>query len=134
MTTRRSLAVLAAAAFGFLRARPARAAPARDADPAPDAMLLTIVLKHDETLTLPEIEAKLRAHGWLRDFPPAGVAVVSWYVMMGLGQVVTLRFPPGRLREVNSLVEKEAWGAFRTEFYPTYDYRRLFEELKAQSG
>ena len=49
--------------------------------------------------------------------------VVTWYVMMGVGQVVTLRFLPERLREVNILIERAAWGGYRTEFYPTYDYR-----------
>jgi hypothetical protein len=43
--------------------------------------------------------------------------------MMGIGQVVTLRFPPAKLRDVNLQIEHGAWGAFRTEFYATYDYR-----------
>jgi hypothetical protein len=51
--------------------------------------------------------------------------VVSWYVMMGIGQVVTLRLPPSRLREVNRVIENSAWGAYRTEFYPTYDYKAV---------
>jgi hypothetical protein len=42
--------------------------------------------------------------------------------MMDIGQVVTLRFPAERLCEVNRAVEQTAWGGFRTEFYPTYDY------------
>jgi len=58
-------------------------------------------------------------------FPPPGVEVVSWYVMMGIGQVVTLRLPASRLREVNRLLEDKAWGAYRTEFYPTYDYKAV---------
>jgi hypothetical protein len=70
--------------------------------------------------------------GWFRDFPPQGVEVVSWYVMMGIGQVVTLRFPAERLREINRLVESEAWGGYRTEFYPTYDYRSLYAQLQAK--
>ncbi len=48
--------------------------------------------------------------------------------MMGVGQVVTLRVPPARLRDVNLAVENGAWGAYRTEFYPTYDYRAIWEE------
>ena len=42
--------------------------------------------------------------------------------MMGIGQVVTLRLPASRLREINRVLEDTAWGAYRTEFYPTYDY------------
>jgi len=53
--------------------------------------------------------------------------VVSWYVMMGIGQVVTLRFPAERLRDVNLAIEHGAWGAYRTEFYPTYDYKPVWE-------
>ncbi len=53
--------------------------------------------------------------------------------MMGLGQVVTLRFPAERLRDVNSAVEQTAWGGYRTEFYPTYDDRQLAEEAKAKA-
>jgi hypothetical protein len=64
----------------------------------------------------------------MQAFPPAGVEVVSWYVMMGIGQVVTLRFPAERLREVNRLVEEKAWGPYRTDFYPTYDYRAVAEQ------
>ncbi len=86
-------------------------------------MTLTIFLKHDESQTLDEINARLRRQGFYESFPPPGVEVLSWNVLMGVGQVVTLRFPAERLREVNRAVEKTAWGGYRTEFYPTYDYR-----------
>ena len=57
---------------------------------------------------------------------------MSWYVMMGIGQVVTLRVPADRLREVNRVVEESAWGGYRTEFYPTYDYRVLAEQQRSR--
>jgi hypothetical protein len=41
-------------------------------------------------------------------FPPKGVEVVSGYVMMGIGQVVTLRLPALLLREVNRILGKTA--------------------------
>jgi len=44
---------------------------------------------------------------------------------MGIGQVITLRLPASRLREVNRVLEDTAWGAYRTEFYPTYDYKAI---------
>ena len=65
-----------------------------------------------------------------RNFPPQGIEVVSWYIMMGIGQVVTLRVPASRLREVNRAIEQSAWGAYRTEFYPTYDYKPIAEEQR----
>lgn len=69
------------------------------------SFLLTIFLRHDQTKTLDEIGAHLKKTGWGRKFPPQGMEVVSWYVMMGIGQVVTLRVPARRLREVNRAVE-----------------------------
>jgi hypothetical protein len=42
--------------------------------------------------------------------------------------------PASRVREVNRVLEDTAWGAYRTEFYLTYDYRAvgLAEHEKAQ--
>lgn len=99
---------------------------------AKDAILLTIFLKHDQSKTLDEIQAQLEKNGFYRNFPPAGVEVVSWYVMMGLGQVVTLKVPPALLRQVNLAIEHSAWGAFRTEFFATYDYKPIWEAERQQ--
>ena len=96
-------------------------------------ILLTIFLRHDESKPLDEINNELRRQGYYKAFPPAGVEVVSWYVMMGIGQVVTLRVPADRLREVNLAIEKTAWGGYRTEFYPTYDYKAIGEAERAKS-
>jgi len=102
---------------------------------APEAdtrMMLTIFLRHDQTKTLDEIRAHLEKTGFTASFPPQGVEVISWYVMMGIGQVVTVRFPAERLREVNRMIEQKAWGAYRTEFYPTYDYKAVWEQERAK--
>ncbi len=98
------------------------------AHPPGDAILLTIFLRHDQSRPLPELNAQLAKNGWYEKFPPAGIEIASWYVVMGIGQVVTLRVPPDRLREVNLAVENAGWGAYRTEFYPTYDFRPVWEE------
>ena len=90
---------------------------------ADNAILLTIFLRHDQSRPLGELNAQLARQCFYKAFPPAGVEVVSWYVMMGIGQVVTLRLPASRLREVNRIFETTAWGVYRTEFYPTYDYK-----------
>jgi hypothetical protein len=101
-------------------------APAENAALAADnAMMLTVFLKHDQSRPLSELNAQLERQGFYKAFPPAGIEVVSWYVMMGVGQVVTLRLPPSRLREVNRIMENSAWGSYRTEFYPTYDYKAI---------
>lgn len=95
--------------------------------------MLTIFLKHDQSKNLGQIQAQLEETEFWKHFPPEGIEIVSWYVMMGIGQVITLKVPPGRLREVNRSVELHAWGAFRTEFYATYDLRGAVEELIAQA-
>jgi hypothetical protein len=100
------------------------AAPAENAAPTADnAVLLTIFLKHDQSRPLSELNAQLAKQGYYKQFPPPGIEVVSWYVMMGIGQVVTIKLPASRLREVNRIFENTAWGSYRTEFYPTYDYK-----------
>lgn len=101
-------------------------APAQTASPPAspgEYILLTVFLRHDQSKTLEEINQQLDQTGFWAKFPPEGIAVESWYVMMGIGQVVTLRVPPARLREVNLSIEQNAWKAFRTEFYPTYDLK-----------
>ncbi len=83
-----------------------------NAAPTPDnAVMLTIFLKHDQSRPLSELNAQLEKQGFYKAFPPAGIEVVSWYVMMGIGQVVTLRLPASRLREVNRIFETTAWGS-----------------------
>lgn len=93
----------------------------------PGVMMLTIFLRHDQSKSLAQINAQAQANGFNQKFPPPGVEVVSWYVIMGIGQVVTLRFPAEKLREVNLAIENGAWGAYRTDFYATYDYKPVWE-------
>ena len=136
------VAVSSAAAFAQTApvATPAPAtAPAENtnsnATPVGDGtFLLTIFLKHDQSKTLPKINEQLKEQGFFKAFPPPGVQVVSWYVMMGIGQVVTLRVPADKLREVNRAIENTAWGGYRTEFYPTYDYKAVAEQMRAQNN
>jgi hypothetical protein len=123
-----SLLAIAALAGGlsFSSGAGAQTAPAENAAPTADnAVMLTIFLKHDQSRPLSELNAQLEKQGYYKAFPPQGVEVVSWYVMMGIGQVVTLRLPASRLREVNRILENSAWGSYRTEFYPTYDYKAI---------
>ena len=95
--------------------------------------LLTIFLKHDQSKTLAELHAQLKKTEFAKNFPPEGVEIVSWYVMMGIGQVVTLRVPAEKLRAVNRAIEERAWGTYRTEFYATYDYKPIWEAAREQA-
>jgi hypothetical protein len=106
---------------------------ARPQEQKDDTILLTIFLRHDQSKPLDQINAQLREQGYYKKFPPPGIEVASWYVMMGIGQVVTLKVPASRLREVNRAIEQSAWGGYRTEFYPTYDYKAVAEEQRRQN-
>jgi hypothetical protein len=97
-------------------------------------IMLTVFLRHDQTKTLDEINQHLERTGFRENFPPPGVEIVSYHIVMGIGHVITLRVPPEKLREVNTTFEKGAWGAFRTEFYPTYDYLPVFNEMKKKQS
>ena len=112
------------------------AIPATAQQQPPGTFLLTVFLKHDQSKPLDQINEQLRNQKYYETFPPDGIEVVSWYVMMGIGQVVTLRVPGDRLREVNRAIERTAWGAYRTEFYPTYDLKPVMEAeiRKARQG
>lgn len=120
-------------AISLLAALPAFAqatAPAQPAATREGTMLMTVFLKHDQSKTLDEINEGLKRNGYYDKFPPAGVEVDSWYVVMGIGQIVTLRFAPDRLREVNRILEQTAWGGYRTEFFPTYDYKSVADQQR----
>jgi hypothetical protein len=120
---------------GSVSAQTVAAPPASTASATPDnAVLLTVFLKHDQSRPLGELNAQLAKQGFYRAFPPPGIEVVDWDVVMGIGQIVILRLPASRVREVNRVLEDTAWGAYRTEFYLTYDYKAvgLAEHEKAQ--
>jgi hypothetical protein len=95
-------------------------------------VLLTIVLKHHPGLVLDEVQARLKAGEWWERFPIPGTRVVSWTVAMGFGQIVTLECPPHLLGAVNLELERSAWGVFRTEVYPTYDFVPVRERIQAR--
>src|SRR5215468_8819010 len=101
----------------------------QDAD-ADGKIMLTVILRYDQSKTLDEINDHLEKTGFRKTFPPEGVEILSYNIVMGVGHIITLRLPPDKLREVNLAFEHGVWGAFRTEFYPTYDYLKVFDELK----
>src|ERR1044071_9789375 len=106
-----AIVALAGAVLFATEAAAQTTTPAPSATPTPDnAVMLTVFLKHDQSRPLGELNAQLEKQGFYKAFPPEGIEVVSWYVMMGVGQVVTLRLPASRLREVNRIIETSAWG------------------------
>ncbi len=121
------ISALACASVAERASAQGAAAPQTGSAPASqdNAILLTIFLKHDQSRPLSELNAQLERQGFYKKFPPEGMEVVSWNIVMGIGQVITLRLPATRLREVNRVLEETAWGAYRTEFFPTYDYKAI---------
>jgi hypothetical protein len=130
---------LALAAFAFALPAASQAPPPQSPTPPgpaatpSDYILLTVIMRHDQTMNLGELNKIQEEQGFWAKFPPEGIQVESWYIAMGLGYIVTLRVPPARLREVNRAVEQGAWKAFRTEFYPTYDAKKIAETLREQA-
>jgi hypothetical protein len=125
---RRTALLVALAWPGMVHAQTVAAPPAGSAIATADnAMLLTVFLKHDQARPLAALNDQLAKQGFYKAFPPPGIEVVSWNVVMGIGQIIVLRCPATRLREVNRVLEDTAWGPYRTEFFPTYDYRAVAE-------
>ena len=98
-----------------------------------DDIMLTVFLRHDQSQALDEFQTKLDDRGWWDNFPPEGVEVVSWNVVMGIGQIATLRMHPSKIQAVNVALEKYAWGVFRTETFATYDFMAVRERLARES-
>ena len=95
---------------------------ATTAQASSDSIMITIFLKYQQDKSLKQIQEIQTQNKFLEMFPPKEARVVSWYVMMGIGQVVTVKLPAKNLRTLNLTIENGAWGAYNTEFYPTYDF------------
>src|SRR5580700_11212389 len=81
----------------------------RAQEPGSDGkIMLTVFLRHDQTKTLDEIDDHLNKTGFRKNFPPEGVEIVSYNIVMGIGHIITLRLPPDKLREVNLAFEHGA--------------------------
>ncbi|MBT8355071.1 MAG: hypothetical protein KJO60_11145 [Desulfofustis sp.] len=93
-------------------------------------LLVTVILRHDQSKNLDQIMAYLKETGFYRDFPPEGSELVSWVVAMSYGFIIQLRVEPSALRTLNRYIEQKAWGAFRYEVYPTYDFEPIAQKFK----
>lgn len=97
-----------------------------------DKILVTVVLKHQQDKSLTELQQKMDENRFWQSFPPEGTEIDSWYVMMGLGQVITVKIHPKDLRTLNLAIEKSAWGIFDTDIYPTYEFKGIAASIKAK--
>ncbi len=95
-----------------------------------DKVLLTVILHHDQSKTLDEIMAHAKKTGFYRDFPPEGTELVSWTVAMSYGFIIVVRVDADKVRTLNRYMESKAWGAWRYEVYPSYDFASIAVQLK----
>jgi len=95
-----------------------------------DKVLLTVILHHDQSKTLDEIMAHAKKTGFYRDWPPEGVEPVAWTVAMSYGFIITVRVEADKVRNLNRYMESKAWGAWRYEVYPSYDFTAIAAQLK----
>ena len=95
-----------------------------------NTLLVTVILRHDQSKNLDEIMAYAKETGFYRDFPPEGCELVSWTVAMSYGFIIHLRLQPSALRTLNRYIEQKAWGAFRYEIYPSYDFEPIARTFK----
>lgn len=95
-------------------------------------LLVTVILRHDQSKNLDEIMGYLRETGFYREFPPEGCELVSWVVAMSYGFIIQLRLEPSALRSLNRYIEEKAWGAFRYEVYPAYDFEPIAKKFKEE--
>ena len=99
---------------------------------ADDKLLVTVILRHDQSKNLDEIMGYLKETGFYREFPPEGCELVSWVVAMSYGFIIHLRLEPSALRNLNRFIEQKAWGAFRYEVYPSYDFEPIARKFKEE--
>ena len=51
---------------------------------------------------------------------------------MSFGFIIQVKVEPSKVRNLNRFMEQKAWGAFRYEVYPAYDFRPIAENLKKE--
>lgn len=99
-----------------------------------EKVLMTVILRHDQSKPLEEIMQHLKKSGFYRDFPPEGCELVSWVVAMSLGFIIQFRVEPDKLRSLNRYMEEKAWGPFRYEAYASYDFQAIGARFKLEQS
>lgn len=97
-----------------------------------DSTMITVFLKHIQNSPVDSIQANAMRQHFYQKIEASHARIVSWYVAMGLGQILTLKFPAKDLRTVNNIFERGAWGSFHTEMFPTYDFKPVYPVMLAK--
>jgi hypothetical protein len=95
-------------------------------------VMITIILRPNQDMSVTEIQQQMLENGFWKDFPPENAEVISWYSVMGVGYIITVKIHASKLSELNEAVQNAAWGAFSTEFYPAYDYMPVYKDMKGK--
>ncbi|WP_227413213.1 hypothetical protein [Chryseobacterium culicis] len=93
---------------------------------ANDSVMVTAILRHLQENPVDSIQARVMKQQFYQKLNKSHARILSWNVVMGIGQIITLRFKPEYTREVNQVFESGAWGGFKTEFYPSYDFLPIY--------
>lgn len=96
---------------------------------ANDSVTLTVILRHLQENPVDTIQGRIMKQKFYEKLSQSHAKVLSWNVVMGIGQIITLRFRPQYIREINQVFESGAWGGFKTEFYPTYDFMPVYPQM-----
>lgn len=94
-----------------------------------DSITMTVIMRHQQTNPVDSIQGKVMKQSFYKKLNSSHSKILSWNVVMGIGQIVTLKFRPQYLREINQVFESGAWGGFNTEFYPTYDFLPVYPKM-----
>jgi hypothetical protein len=93
---------------------------------------LTVILRPNQDMSTQEIQQQMLDNSFWKTFPPDYAEILSWYYVMGVGQIITVRIPPSKLSEFNETSQNAAWGAYSTEFYVTYDYMPVWKDMRGK--
>jgi|GEM_PF-533436 len=94
-----------------------------------DSMMMTIILRHQQQNPVDSIQNHVMKQHFYEKLNQSHARILSWNVVMGIGQIITLRLTANYIREVNQVFESGAWGGFTTEFYPTYDFLPIYPRM-----
>lgn len=65
-----------------------------------------------------------------RDFSPEGTELFSWVVAMSNGFIIQVQVQMDKLRALNRYIEEKAWGPFRCQIFPSYNFVAITTQLK----
>lgn len=94
-----------------------------------DSIMVTVIMRHQQEKPVDTIQQQAMRQHFYQKLSACHAKIESWHVVMGIGQIITLKFTPQYLREVNIVFESGAWGGFNTEFYPTYDFMSIYPKM-----